>query len=483
MMKPGLAIGWTIWRRHRRGLSVVAVSVVLVVTISAVTRAVLPPGDALEAAGIAIGVIWPATLYLAAVFAYGFDAEMSTVGSGFPGRMFALPVRTRALAGWPIAYGAAAMTALWLAVGGLVVRPAGMDVPLLWPALLVAAQLSWMQALLWWPFGTPWSRPLLGMLLGHLPMTGSMLAMQLEVPEPALVAFLAAAVVVGVIAAYGGVARSRRGDVPESWLASRAAQARAPRRAFRSMGQALAWFEWRRTSLVLPLVVMVFTPLALLALFLDDTPGIVARTLGLTFIIPVFFAGMAGGMGGKNNPWAREACGVSSFAATRPVTTAAMVVAKLRSAVWTILVTWALVLTMTVVALFASGTYRTLGTMLDAWLAARPTAEVVAGIVLAIVLLALLSWKRLVEHLLVGLTGREWVIRGAALAGVLIAFNLAFLGMWLLIHPEYHGTVRDLAPWLMGVAVALKLVAAVFVIRELRRRRLLTDRTLTVLGA
>ena len=42
-------------------------------------------------------------LYLAAVFAHGFDTDLATAGTAFPARMFTLPVQTGALAGWPLA--------------------------------------------------------------------------------------------------------------------------------------------------------------------------------------------------------------------------------------------------------------------------------------------------------------------------------------------------------------------------------------------
>ena len=109
MKTPALAIGWTIWRRHRWGLSATAACVAAVVGASAVARAVLDPGDALQACGIAITPLAVCALYLAGVFAYGFDTDLATAGTAFPSRMFTLPVRTGALAGWPMAYGAGAL--------------------------------------------------------------------------------------------------------------------------------------------------------------------------------------------------------------------------------------------------------------------------------------------------------------------------------------------------------------------------------------
>jgi hypothetical protein len=68
-----------------------------------------------------------------------------------------LPVTTAALAGWPMLYGTAATSSLWLAVALFLRWPVGIDVPLpfIWPALLTSAYLAWTQAFVWMPYGLP----------------------------------------------------------------------------------------------------------------------------------------------------------------------------------------------------------------------------------------------------------------------------------------------------------------------------------------
>ena len=114
MKTPALAIGWTIWRRHRWGLSATAACVTAVVAASSVARATLDPGDALQTCAMIVTPLAVCALYLAAVFAFGFDTDLATAGTAFPSRMFALPVRTGALAGWPMVFGTAAVALLWL---------------------------------------------------------------------------------------------------------------------------------------------------------------------------------------------------------------------------------------------------------------------------------------------------------------------------------------------------------------------------------
>lgn len=487
MKPPALAIGWTIWQRHRWGLTATAGSVAAAVVASAVARAMLDSGDALQACGIAATPLAVCALYLAAVFAHGFDTDLATAGTAYPARMFTLPVRTVALVGWPMAYGTATFAVLWLITAGLIFRPAGLDVPLWWPALLWAAELAWIQALVWWPFGLAWLRVVVGLLVAHIPVTGTMLAQKLDLPEWVTLTFLGVAYPLGLLAAWVGVARARRGVVPSwEWLSSVGASVdrlSAPRAAFGSAGRALAWYERRRYGLALPLIVAVIVPICVLSFFLEEiTPPIMARNLGLALAVPVFCAGIGGGQVGRNNTWVREHYGLSSFAATRPVSTAAMVAAKLRAAARTTLLTWGLVSVMLAAGLFASGSHRVLGTMLNGWLDARPAADVTAAVALAVVILVLLTWKRMVESLMLELIGREFVVKVMVIAGVFVGLNVVVLGLWVLVHPEYHDTVRAAMPWVAGVLACLKLALAVVAIRALRRKGLVADRTLLMLA-
>src|SRR5262245_637863 len=235
MKTPALAIGWTIWRRHRVGLTATAFCVFLAVVACAVVRATLGPGEAIQACGEAVIPLAVCALYLAAVFAFGFDCDLATAGTAFPSRMFTLPVRTAALAGWPMAFGALAVGSLWLITASLILRPAGLDVPLWWPALLTGADLAWRQPLAWWPCGLAWLRIVVALVVAHLPITGTMLALRLDVPEWAVSLLLVVALAAGMVLAWAGVARARGGDIASwrwmtnvgAWFVSRSSRLRS----------------------------------------------------------------------------------------------------------------------------------------------------------------------------------------------------------------------------------------------------------------
>jgi hypothetical protein len=488
MKTPALAIAWTIWRRHRWGLTATVACLAVAVGASALARAFLDSGNALETCAMLVGPLAVCALYLVAVFAFGFDSDLAAAGTAFPSRMFTLPVQTDALAGWPMAYGAAAVALLWLTTAGLIFRPAGLDVPLWWPALLAAAELAWLQALVWWPFGLAWLRVLVALLVAHVPITGTMLVLRLDAPEWAVSAGLGVALAAGLVAARAGVARARRGTVaPWGWLSRVGAsfeRADRQRTRFGSAGRALAWYERRRHGLALPLMVVLIVPICLLSFFLEEiTPAILVRNLGLAVAVPVFCAGMGGGQVGRNNAWVREHYGLSSFAATRPVPTAAMVAARLRASARTTLLTWGLVAVMLGVGLFASGSHRLLGQMIDAGLDTRPAVELVAAVAVGTVLLVLLTWKRMVESMMLELIGRELVVKVMVFAGLFVLINLVVVSLYVLVHPEYHDAVRTAMPWALGGLGCIKLVLGAVAIRALRRKRLVSDHVLLGLGA
>ena len=65
--------------------------------------------------------------------------------------MLTLPVRTRALAFWPMLFVSSGAGLLWVAAAILIYRPAGYQLPVVIPALGLAALMAWAQALAWLP--------------------------------------------------------------------------------------------------------------------------------------------------------------------------------------------------------------------------------------------------------------------------------------------------------------------------------------------
>jgi len=202
-----------------------------------------------------------------------------------------------------------------------------------------------------------------------------------------------------------------------------------------------------------------------------------ARTLLTALALPVFLGGFAGTVVSGKNPWVKDYYGVPPITATLPMTTAQLVGAKLKAAALSALATWVLLIVVTSLAVVLTGN---LDEVAGWWWQAGHEYErgkIVAAILTVVVLLFVWTWKQVVDSLLLGLTGRKWVIQGTIMVGFAGFAVLCFTGLWIYRHPETHETFLAVLPWLLGLVVLCRLLAAGWVLQRLMRRHLLAPRT------
>jgi len=209
MRSAAAATAWYFWRQCRWPAAAFAAYFVLV----AVCAHLLPEGLYYTILALALAVpLLYVPLLLMPVFTYTTGANLADRESVLPTRMLTLPVRARALAGWPMLWGTTTMAVAWFLAAGLILRPRGIDAPWCRPALLLSAGLAWLQALFWWPYGLPALRPLVAVaavvLLVIIPGGYN----PARLPEAAVLAWLAGQILVAYGVAVAGVARARRGD-------------------------------------------------------------------------------------------------------------------------------------------------------------------------------------------------------------------------------------------------------------------------------
>ena len=462
---------------------------------AAVRLFILGPGEPLTLDppnGIAGAVLVPlsaAFMYFLAVFTFGLGGDMAARRSPFPARMFTLPLTTPSLVGWPMLFGGAAMASLWLVTAPLVRWSWGLDLPLIWPALLGAVFLAWTQVLTWMPYGLPGLRIVVAVLWLATLDAVVILAVQLKVPEPQLVALLAPQLPLAYLAACFVVARARRGDVPD-W---RGAIARTLRLAhiptpgqqgFPSATRAHVWFELRQQGRVLPALVGILLPfeLGLLYLARHEPHVLVEITLVCVLLTPPFMAGMTAAAAPRPGRGERESSGLTLMA-TRPLTSAALVAAKLHAAIWSALAAWLLVLVAVPLALGLTGTWPVVADGITgvAEIFGRPRAITIA--LLAFTGLLVSTWKQLVQSLCIGLTGRAWVIRTSVLIRLSVLAIVGPLGTWIVRSSAAKAALWESWPWVLAVLVGFKMSAVAWVLPRLQRDRVLSDRRLVVLAA
>src|SRR5256886_17390489 len=141
MRAPALALGWEFRRRHLWALIAMAGYLLALAAIKLLFLGPMEPIRLAPPDGRAAVVMTPLTatyFYLLAAFSFGLAGDLGARPSIYPARMVALPVRTAAPVGWPMLYGTAAVTILWLGTALSARWAGGMERPLILPGLLGA---------------------------------------------------------------------------------------------------------------------------------------------------------------------------------------------------------------------------------------------------------------------------------------------------------------------------------------------------------
>ncbi len=489
MRSPALAIAWELRQRHRAALLALAGYALVLVAVRLLVLGPERPLRLDSPNGMAALVLVPFSttfMYFLAVFSFGLGGDVAARPSIYPARLFTLPVATRELAGWPMLYGAAAMSALWLAAVLLVRWWGGPELPLVWPALLGAVFLAWTQVLTWTAYPLPGLRVAVAVLWLMTLDAAVILAVELRVPEVHLVALLLPQLPVAYLAACAALTRARRGDVPDwRFVFARIAEigrGLTPRSGrFPSPARAQAWFEWRQHGRVLPALVGILLPfeLGLLYLASDEPAVLVFWTLAAVLLTPPVMAGFSAALAGEPG---RDGGGLAgaTFAATRPLTSAALVAAKLRATLRSTLLAWLLVLVAIPLALAVTGTWPTVSEHVADFVEVVGSTRAVVIALLAVAGLLASTWKALVQSLWVGLSGRAWLTRASVLARVSFLVAVWPLGEWVVRNPRLRAALWSDWPWLLAILACLKLAAAAWILPRLHRSRLLVDRSLTI---
>lgn len=488
MRSPAAAIAWEFRRRHRWGLIALAGYLVVVAMIKLIGPGWTFTMDSPERFGaVVMGPLATTFLYVLTVFSFGLSGDVAGRPSMYPARLFTLPVSTAGLTLWPMLYGAVTIALLWLATRFLAVWPSGFDIPTIWPAFAAVSLLAWTQALTWMPYGLPGLRVLLAVLWLSTIDTIVLLALHFHASEPVMVAIVAPQIPLAYVAARVAVARARRGDVPD-WRGLRArpvptAAVPAVRRAgFASPAGAQAWFEWRRHGRTLPALVGILLPFELTVLWLaKDAPAFVFEILFLVAVTPPFMSAFAGWSASKPPAHAGgDAYGLSPFSATRPLTTAELIGAKVKMAMWSTLAAWGLVLVATPLALAWSGTWPVVMERMQRVHAAFGTPRAVVLVLLILAAFIVSTWKQLVQSLHIVLTGREWLIKGTVLLTLTFLILLGPIVEWIIDSPSAQRALWSALPLILAGLVGLKMSAAAWVATRLIRSRILSDRALVV---
>ncbi|HET7436127.1 MAG TPA: hypothetical protein VFN10_15560 [Thermoanaerobaculia bacterium] len=489
MRSPAAAIAWEFRRRHRWGF--LAFGVYLVV-LAVIKFAVLGGRQFAfrDEQAFAFAVVVPTTitfLYVLAVFTFGLDGDLAARESIYPARLFTLPLSSDALAGLPMLYGCSAAAVLWLATRFLGIWPAGVNVPVIWPALLAASLVAWTQALTWMPYPLRGLRVIVTILWLSSLDAIVLAALHFQASEPLMLTILAPHVPLAYLVARSALRRARCGDVAD-WQrlftrgdVSASVKKRAP---FASASRAQVWFEWRRHGQSLPLLVAVLLPFELAMLFLfHETAGIVVETFVIILLTPAVLATFVAATVSKSTASASDAYTLGAFTAARPLSDVALIGAKLKATILSALVAWLLVIVATIATLKVSGAAPVI---LDGahWLAnAIGPLRAALAIVLALIALIASTWKQLVQSLAIGMSGRAWMAKRSLFATLALLAIVLPSSRWITRSKALMAALWTALPWILGALVCIKTLVASWIALRLFAKRVLSDRTLVIAAA
>jgi len=212
-----------------------------------------------------------------------------------------------------------------------------------------------------------------------------------------------------------------------------------------------------------------------------NSTSLVFTILAVVLLTPPFVATFAAAAVSDSGSSASDSYSMTPFIATRPMTNAGLVAAKLKMAIRSTIVAWLLVLITLPLALKLSGISVLL---LDRWHRLRDIMGTPRAVVLSLLILAACiasTWKQLVQSLYIGLTGRASLIQGSVLLVLGFFFLFGPFAEWI-IDSRRVGELWSALPLIFAVLVGLKMIAVVWIAVRLYRRRLLSDRAL-VTGA
>jgi hypothetical protein len=381
-------------------------------------------------------------------------------------------------------YGTSVIVVLWFGMRLLVLWPADVDVPVVWPALLAASLLAWTQVLTWMPYPLRGMRVIITVLWLAAIDTIVMLALYLKASEAVMLAILAPHVPLAYLAARSAVARARCGAVPE-WRGTSATVGRIEEVLphFPSPARAQLWFEWRQSGRSLPGLVAILLPFELALLFpFSHTPELIFEVLLLVAFTPPFMAAFVAATTARSGATTSDAHGLSPFIAARPLTNGSLIAARMKAMIRSALAAWMLVLVATPLALRFSGAAPVVMERVHRLIEVMEMPRAIAILLLGLAVLLASTWKQLVQSLYIGMSGREWVVRGSVFAALTFLAVALPLAVWTSRNREALALLFNNFALIAAVLVCLKLSAAVWIAMRLRDKRLLSDRRL-VIGA
>src|SRR5262249_15375282 len=164
--------------------------------------------------------------------------------------------------------------------------------------------------------------------------------------------------------------------------------------------------------------------------------------------------------------------GFSSHTATRPVRSGFFVLAKLKAAAVTALISCLLTVPAALIWLLLhpdSEVTRALRTLS----ANTHPLRLTIGALTIFAAIVLLTWTQLVQFVGFQMCGRAWLGQVFLWTGIALAYPIYMGVLWIIEHPEHHQALLQMIPPVIASLAILKVGAGVWIYVAVQRRRLL----------
>ncbi|MCU1229156.1 MAG: hypothetical protein JWO97_2040, partial [Acidobacteria bacterium] len=211
----------------------------------------------------------------------------------------------------------------------------------------------------------------------------------------------------------------------------------------------------------------------------SHTPELIFEVLLFVMFTPPFMAAFVAATGAKSSG---DTDGLTPFLAARPLTNGALIAARMKAMMWSTLAAWSLVLVAAPIALRLSGAAPVVIERMHRFVEVMELPRAIAIVSLVAAALLASTWKQLVQSLFIGMSGREWLVKGSVFATLTFLAVVLPLAVWISRSRYAMAVLFTNFALIAAVLVCFKLSAALWITMRLRDKRLLSDRAL-VIGA
>jgi hypothetical protein len=459
------AIAWQVWSRHRLGLPIALGCLILMILLF---PPILLRFESFSVFTVTVGLAALTSAFI--VNAVIFTDEAGNMDSGYPRRMYVLPVTTGTLAFWPLLIAIFTVVTLWLAIAGLIYYRGGYRPPLAVTAVALAVCVAWIQTACWLPVKSPLLRVYV-LLLGFWALIGTPgWLWWIETVSSTQLQVLGGIELIALyVLARLSLAHDRRGDDWSlgverlgDWCWS--ILDRSSRQPSRLAGPAAAqdWYEARCHDPMLS-GVMILMQIIMAAMYLwIPADKQFAHRIGLAAVLtmPVMMAGSQGSSLGRMRPLRTKQRGFITFIAVRPIMIGELVAAKYRLVTRHVGFIWLMTIAAATALVLVKGQASDVAGLLRSFLQAHPGWRGWTTLGLVIVLVPIYTWKLLTDHLAAVLSGRRWLADGSVFLGTLILLALIGATGWYVEHVDLLPRHLAIGVWVLAFLVIVKCVVA-----------------------